>query len=352
VVNLSDPETSVQSPRARGGQFPYRFGLALPTCGPFSQPSTIFDFADVAERLGFDDVWVNDHLTFDWDQRVVAPVGTIDAIKDEEPNFLESMTTAAALLGRTRRIGVAIGGLVLPLRDPRWFAKQVTSLHELTGRRLTLGPGIGMIPRSFEIMQIPYERRGQLFDEYLAVLHALCFTEPPVSFAGPTIKFERANFYPRATGLRLLIAGEGQRALERTVKWGHGWLTSYPELSVYAARVRTLRELAAARGRDPDEIDTAVLVFICVADTRERALEISGPSLAARLGSLEHAQNVSILGPATEAVDRLVALHRAGVRYVHLRPVTQDPAAWVEMVHQISADVLPAVRAATDGRTG
>jgi alkanesulfonate monooxygenase SsuD/methylene tetrahydromethanopterin reductase-like flavin-dependent oxidoreductase (luciferase family) len=116
--------------------------------------------------------------------------------------------------------------------------------------------------------------------------------------------------------------------------------------------VRTLRGLAAAHGRDPDEIDTAVLVFICLADTRERAIEISGPSLATRLGSREHAQNVSILGSVPEAVDRLVAMHQAGVRYVHLRPVTQDPAAWVEMVHQISADVLPAVRAATEGRTG
>jgi alkanesulfonate monooxygenase SsuD/methylene tetrahydromethanopterin reductase-like flavin-dependent oxidoreductase (luciferase family) len=321
--------------------------LALPTCGPFSQPGAIFDFADLAERLAFDDVWVNDHLTFDWHQRVVAPVGTIEAIADEEPNFFESVTTAAAVLGRTRRIGVGICGLVLPLRDPRWFAKQVTSLHELTGRRLTLGPSIGMIPRSFEIMQIPYERRGKLFDEYLAVLHALCFTEPPVSFAGPTIEFARASFYPRANGLRLLIAGEGERALQRTAKWGHGWLTSYPELGDYAAKVRTLRDLAAAGGRDPDEIDTAVLVFICLADTPERAFEISGPSLAVRLGDATRGREVSILGPPTAVVDRLVAMHRAGVRYAHLRPLTRDAAAWMEMVQQIASDVLPAVRAAT-----
>jgi alkanesulfonate monooxygenase SsuD/methylene tetrahydromethanopterin reductase-like flavin-dependent oxidoreductase (luciferase family) len=341
-----------QSACAPGGRFPYRFGLALPTCGPFSQPATIFDFADVAERLGFDDVWVNDHLNYDLHQRLVAPVGANEAIGDEEPTFFESVTTAAAVLGRTRSIGVGICGLVLPLRDPRWLAKQVTSLHELTGRRLTLGPSIGMIPRSFEIMQLPYERRGQLFDEYLAVLHALCFTEPPVSFAGPTITFAQANFHPRAHGLRLLVAGEGERALARTATWGHGWLTSYPELRAYAAKVWMLRELAAAHGRDPDELDTVVLVFICLADTRQRALEISGPSLATRLGTVEHAQKVSILGPPSEAVDRLIALHRAGVRYAHLRPVTRDPAAWIEMVHQISADVLPAVRAATDGLAG
>jgi alkanesulfonate monooxygenase SsuD/methylene tetrahydromethanopterin reductase-like flavin-dependent oxidoreductase (luciferase family) len=209
-----------------------------------------------------------------------------------------------------------------------------------------------MIPRSFEIMQIPYERRGKLFDEYLAVLHALCFAEPPVSFSGPTITFEQANFYPRANGLRLLVAGEGEPALERAVRWGHGWLTSYPELGDYAAKVRMLRELAAASGRDPDEIDTSVIAFICLADTRKRALEISQLSISRRLGTLEHAQEVSILGSAAEAVDRLMALHKAGARYVHLRPVTRDPAAWVEMVHQISSEVLPAVRAMADGLNG
>jgi alkanesulfonate monooxygenase SsuD/methylene tetrahydromethanopterin reductase-like flavin-dependent oxidoreductase (luciferase family) len=330
---------------APGGRFPFRFGLALPTSGPFSQPDIVFEFADLAERLGYDDVWVNDHLTFDWGQRETAPVGTIDAVKDQEPNFFESVTTAAALLGRLRRIGVAIGGLALPLRDPRWLAKQVTSVHELTGQRLTLAPAIGMIERSFQIMQVPFERRGRLFDEYLAAFHALCFIDPPVSFEGRTISFDRATFYPRPNGLRLLLAGEGERALERTAKWGHGWLTSYPELTAYATKVRKLRDLAAAGGRDPDAVDTAVLAFICIAATRERALEIGGPSLAWRFGTLERAQEVSIVGTPAEAVDRLLAMHQAGVRYVHLRPVIRDVTAWAEMVQWIAADVLPSLRA-------
>ncbi len=335
---------------APGGNFPFRFGLALPTSGPFSQPDVIFEFADVAERQGYDDVWVNDHLTFESVQRVTAPVGTIDTVEQQDPDFFESVTTAAALLGRFRRIGVAIGGLALPLRDPRWLAKQVTSLNELTGRRLTLAPAVGMIERSFEIMQVPFERRGRLFDEYLAAFHALSFTDPPVSFKGTTIAFERAIFYPRARGLRLLVAGEGERALERTAKWGHGWLTSYPELSEYARKVRKLRDLVSSAGRDPDDVDTSVLAFICVADTRERALEIGGPSLGWRFGTLERALDVSIIGTPAEAVERLFAMHHAGVRYVHLRPVTRDAAAWKMMVQRIASEVLPPVRSASFAR--
>lgn len=332
---------------APGGRFPFRFGLGLPTSGPFSQPQIIFEFAELAESLGFDDVWVNDHLTFNSDQREMSPVGTIDAVKDQDPNFFESITTAAALLGRLQRIGVAIGGLVLPLRDPRWLAKQATSLHELTGRRLTLGPGIGGVPRNFEVMNLRFAERGRLFDEHLAALHALCYRAPPVTFDGPAIKFTEANLYPHATGLRILVAGEGERSLHRAAKWGHGWLTSYPDLPSYAAKVRKLRELVSENGRDPDEADTAVLFFICIAETRERALEICGPSLTKRFGSLERAQEVAIIGTPREAIERLLAVHRAGGRYVHLRPVIPSPEAWMEMVRWISAEVLPPVRAAT-----
>jgi alkanesulfonate monooxygenase SsuD/methylene tetrahydromethanopterin reductase-like flavin-dependent oxidoreductase (luciferase family) len=271
-------------------------------------------------------------------------VGSIEAVKGEEPVFFESLTTAAAILGRFRRIGVAIGGMVLPLHDPRLLAKQVGSLHVLTGGRLTIGPGVGSIQKSFEVMQTPYERRGQLFDEYLGVLHALCYAHSPVSYHGEMIHFDNATFYPRANGLRLLIAGENQRTLRRAAKFGHGWLTSYPELGAYATKVCRLRELASSSGRDPDAIDTAVIVFVCLGSTRERALEMSGPTLARRLGSLERAEEVSIIGTPEEATQRILEMHKAGARYLHLRPVTRDAGAWIEMTQQISEDVLPAVR--------
>ena len=87
-----------------------------------------------------------------------------------------------------------------------------------------------------------------------------------------------------------------------------------------------------------------MLVFICIAYTRERALEIGGPSLTWRFGTLERALEVSIVGTPADAVERLVALHQAGVRYVHLRPVTRDAAAWKAMAQWIASDVLPPVR--------
>ena len=152
--------TASTGPAAPGGKFPFRFGLGLPTSGPFSQPWTILSFADAGERLGFDDLWLNDHLNFDRSRMSGSPAGTLDAIRDQDPNFFESLTTAALLAGRLQRVGIAIGGLVAPLRHPVILAKQISTIHELCGRRLTVAPGIGGGAKDFQLVQKPYDQRG------------------------------------------------------------------------------------------------------------------------------------------------------------------------------------------------
>jgi alkanesulfonate monooxygenase SsuD/methylene tetrahydromethanopterin reductase-like flavin-dependent oxidoreductase (luciferase family) len=345
----AEPSTTDSQATAPGAPFPFRFGLALPTSGPLSEPETIFEFASVAESSGFDDVWVNDHLNWGWDQRVTTPVGVMEAITDQEPNFFESVTTAAAVLGRVSRIGVGIGGLAVPMRDPRWLAKQIGSLHELTGRRISLGLAQGMVPRSYEIMQIPYAARGRLYDEYVPAMRALWEQTPPVTFKGERVAFEDALFYPRPVGLRVLLAGDGERVLGRVARMGDGWLTSYADMPTYARKVRILRDMAVSSGRDPDELDTASMAFICVAPSLEEAIQLSGPSLEMRFGSIEHGREVSIIGTADEAIDQIVAMHRAGMRSLQLRPMVADANGWIDMVHVIASDVLPVVRSTVDG---
>lgn len=329
---------------APGGRFPFRFGLGLPTSGPFSQAATILRFAERAERLGFDDLWLNDHLHWDRSRMASSPAGSLEAIADQDPNFFEAVSAAAFLAGRLPRIGIALGGLVAPLRHPVLLAKQIASLHELSGRRLTFAPAIGSVPKDFEVMQVPFERRGRLLDEYLAALHAIWYGEQPVSFTGPTVAFRDATLYPRPRDLRFWVSGETEPGLRRVVRWGQGWFTSYADLTEYAPKALRLRELAVAAGRDPDALDTAAIVFVCVAATRERALAICAPTLAQRFKTLERGLAVSAVGSPAEVGEQLAARHRAGVRYLELRFVCHDADSFVEMLDRTSADVLPALR--------
>jgi len=329
---------------ASAERFPFRFGLGVPTSGPFGEPKNILCFAEAGERLGFDDLWFNDHFNFDPSRRAGSPAGTDEAIRDQDPNFFESITSAALVAGRTRTIGIAVGGLVVPLRHPVILAKQIASLHELSGRRLTVAPGIGGGAKDFELVGKRFERRGKLLDENLAALHAIWFSEPPVSFAGETFSFKEAWLYPRPKDLRLWITGETEPALERTARWGSGWFSAYHPVEGYPEKVARLRELAARIGRDPDVIDTATIIFVCVADTRGKALEICGPTLERRFRSRERGLAVSAVGSPTEVQEQLAARYRAGLRYLELRFWAHDTMSWLEMVERTNADVLPALR--------
>ncbi len=333
-----------RGPATAAGHFPFRFGLGIPTSGPFGDVATIVTAAETGERLGFDDVWFNDHFNFDPSRRAGSPAGTDDAIRDQDPNFFESITTAALVAGRTRTVGIAIGGLVVPLRHPVVLAKQLATLHELSGRRLTVAPGIGGGAKDFELMGKKFERRGKLLDEYLAALHAIWSSPDPVSFTGDTISFRDAWLYPRPHGLRLWITGETEPALERTAKWGSGWFSAYHPIEGYAEKVARLRELTARARRDPDTIDTATIIFLCVADTREQALEICGPTMARRFRSLERGVAVSAIGSPSEVQEQLAARYRAGLRYLELRFWAHDPDSWLDMIERTTTDVLPALR--------
>jgi alkanesulfonate monooxygenase SsuD/methylene tetrahydromethanopterin reductase-like flavin-dependent oxidoreductase (luciferase family) len=93
------------------------------------------------------------------------------------------------------------------LHEPRLLAKQIGSLNELSGRRLTVALAIGSGRDQFELMQLPFRRRGRLMDEYLAVMLGLLRPDASFSCDGAPLHFRAAALLPRPEGLRIWIAG-------------------------------------------------------------------------------------------------------------------------------------------------
>jgi len=323
---------------------PYRFGLGLPTNGPFAQADSIMRCARAADELGLDDVWTNDFLDWAPARMKKSTAGTYEAATGQDPNCFEGLITLALVGGRLPQVGLGIGGLALPMRNPLLFAKQVATLHELSGRRLTLAPAIGGVEHDFEIMQVPHKLRGRLMDEHLAVLHRIFFTDHPVSYEGPYVKFENATLYPKPKDLHMWITGESEPAWQRVARWGSGWLTSYPTVADYPAKLARMREIVAAAGRDPDTIVAAATVFICVDRTRERALEIASRSLVDRFGTLEVGLEKAVVGSVDEVREQLAERHRIGLRHLEVKFFAHDLDSYLEMLARTAEDVLPALR--------
>ena len=124
--------------------FSNTFGLAMRNFTAWPQlpdPRALIDYAERAEALDFDSVWVWDHILLGVDP----PFPIID-----------SLTLLAAIAARTRKIKLGTGVLVLPLRNPVVLAKELSSLDLIAGGRLLLGMASGWYKREFDAVGVPF----------------------------------------------------------------------------------------------------------------------------------------------------------------------------------------------------
>jgi len=146
------------------------FGVILPNFGPESSPARIRAFAEAAEKLGFHSVWATEHI-------VVGP----EAV-DPYGRVYDPLLTLGWVAGWTERVGLGTSIVLVPLHNPFHLAKEVATLQELSGGRVTLGVGMGWHRDEFEFMGVPFEGRGRRGDEAIRLMRALWRGEP--SFEG------------------------------------------------------------------------------------------------------------------------------------------------------------------------
>lgn len=182
----------------------------------------------------------------DWarraDERGFTSLATIDRIV--YPSY-DSLTTLAAAAGATTRIGLLPGILLTPLYPPVWLAKAAASLDAISGGRLTLGLGVGIRADDFAAMDAPFQRRGKLMDQALDLLHR--------SWAGEPVTGDDFPVGPEpAAGNRVpvLIGGNVDAAVERTVKYAEGWIAAGGGPDQAAPMVEKVRRAWREAGRE------------------------------------------------------------------------------------------------------
>ena len=293
-------------------------GVRLPNSGPFALPAAVVDSAALFERLGYDRVWVHDHISWPQEKLTHFATGSLEACADQDPNFFESLTTSALLLGRLSRIKMGIAGLILPLRDPRVLGKQLFTIDALSGSRLVVAFGIGAIRGDFEVMGVPWERRGRLTSDYLRVLRAMSGSQP-VSIESDSISFNDGTFLPHPSGLGLWVTGTSDAGLKRAIELADGWMTVYHSTADYAGLVDRLRNMAEEAGRDPGSLDLGYETYVTIGRTHEGAVAIAGRSLTEKFQTLEHGLEVCVAGTVDEVIERLNAYSEAGARHLELK---------------------------------
>lgn len=316
----------------------FRTGVFLPSYAYPDEPppsaAALQDYARRAEDLGFDGVWVFDHL--------------LEAPPSYRAAFMEPATTLALAATATRRVTLGTGILVLPLRDPVLTAKTFANLDILSDGRLIFGVGVGWAEPEFRASQVELATRGRRMDEMLEIIRGL-WTHEAFAYRGRIFDVPEIRLLPRpvqqphppvwiaggtvpAGASRHITTRPGYSAgpsIRRAARLGQGLMTAYRsapglDVSCLVETRRMLAEEARAAGRDPATLRLAHHDHVHI------DLDPTPTRLAAVLHRFTHNRYedmapIYLLGHPDDLIPRFQARIDAGVRELTFNCLTSDP---------------------------
>ena len=294
------------------------------------------------EQHGFD-IWVIDHL-------LSAP--GLYGVAWLEP--VSVLSYAAAL---TARVQLATGILVLPVRHPVLLAKEIATLCHLSDGRYRFGIGPGWYAREFEVTGSRIEERGRRTDEILEAVQLL-LSRPNVSYRGRYYQFDDVTIDPRPRQLPEVWVSGGSRVpdpgehdvpfiaktvLDRIVKAGH-WLSRCSGTQEWVKRDwGEIQDHARALGKDPRTITFGHCNFVHLVETSSdaEAVERSREPFLRVMGThraYTHLQECYLIGSIDRINARIADLVGAGLQYLLLGPVTDDPVQFDLLARHVASN--------------
>jgi alkanesulfonate monooxygenase SsuD/methylene tetrahydromethanopterin reductase-like flavin-dependent oxidoreductase (luciferase family) len=287
-----------------------KVGVQLPEAERVVRWPEVRAMATAAEEVGFESIWLGDHLLYRGDGR-------------EERGPWEVWTQLAAIAAVTER--VRLGPLVAcaSFHPPGLIAKMAASVDDISGGRFVLGLGAGWNETEYRAFGLPYDHRVSRFEESFEIVRRLVAGER-VTLDG---RFWSADdlvlLPPPARRIPLMIGSNGPRMLSIAlphVDWWNTWYDRYGNtVEGFAELNAFVTEAAERAGRDPGEIErsTAVLVELDPeavkrphSDKESRPISLDGlPAHLASLGEAGADEAILILRPIDEESIRAVGRH-------------------------------------------
>jgi probable F420-dependent oxidoreductase len=281
---------------------PIRIGVQLPEVERDVRWPELLSMARAAEEVGFDSVWVGDHLLYRGDGR-------------PERGPWDAWTLLSAVAASTER--VRMGPLVAcaAFHPPGIVARMAATIDEVSGGRFVLGIGAGWNRSEFDAFGIPFGERASRFEEAFDVIHRLLAGQR-VTASGRFHHAEDAVLLPPpARRVPLMIGSNGNRMLRVALPHADAWNTWWDDYGNtpegFAALNERVSTIAREVGRDPVGIvRSACALVVLDHDASERPVPdhvspIDGPpgAMVRRLRALADAgadEAILVLGPITE----------------------------------------------------
>lgn len=324
-----------------------KFGLLLPHFGEHAGRHNLIEGSKRAEELGFDSVWVRDHLVFE-------PHGEM-----EKPNreFYDALVTLTAIGAVTQRIELGTGSLI-PFRHPLVTALMAGTMSQLLGPdRLILGFGAGTFDHEFDAVGWGHYDRVEMVRSNAAILKKV-FAENEVDHTDDFFSFTDVTIEPKPQGGKIPFwyCGATPRSARLAVEFCDGWMPGRIALATMAKRIETMRTLSAEQGKAMPTV--AVIPPTSIESTREEALQhVNIPGLLAwankakfavkppsgTFETVEDLEGQLIVGNPDEAVEEIAKFEALGVEHL-VFDFRFKFDRWFDQIELLGTEVLPKLR--------
>ncbi len=323
-----------------------KFGLLLPHFGEHADRELILEGAKRAEAIGFDSVWVRDHLLFE-------PHGEF-----ENPNrdFYEPLTVLTAIGAATSSITLGTATLI-PYRHPLVTAFTLASMTHVVGSRIIAGWGAGTFDHEFEAVGMGGVFRPELVESNARILHQV-FERDDVTYADEHYSFENVSLHPKPLGqIPFWYGGATPASARRAAEYCDGWIPGRITLKTIEKRVDAMQGIVQGNGRHMPTV--AVVPPTTIAKTEEEAWEgtsVEGLLMWAnergkwwvkpdsgRFETVEDIEGSLIAGTPDQVIEQTRRFEEVGVDHlVYDTRLSFD--RWYDSIDLLGKEVLPALR--------
>ncbi len=295
-----------------------RVGVQLPEVERIVTWPEVRDMAMTAEDVGFDSLWVGDHLLYKADGESKGP--------------WEAWSMLAAIAAVTDR--VQIGPLVAAtsFHNPAMLAKKAVTVDEISDGRLILGLGAGWNRAEYDAYGFAFDRRASRFEEAFTIIRTL-LSDGAIDIDGQFYTLRECEMVPpaRSGGIPLMIGSEGPRVLRATLPYVDGWNAWHAwydnSLDGAEALLARIDDACAEAERVPSTLSRSLAVFV----------RAPGGESGARQGSPDRKSSAAIGGDGEMVAEHLTGLALLGVDEVQLvvDPITSQSIEWLGGVLEI-----------------
>lgn len=323
-----------------------KFGLLLPHFGEEASKEKLLEGSQLAEKMGFDSVWVRDHLVFE-------PHGEM-----EKPNrtFYDALTTLTAIGAVTDKLELGTGSLI-PFRHPLVTALMAGTMTQLLGPRLILGFGAGTFDHEFEAIGWGDLDRVEMVRSNAEILRRV-FTENDVSYDDGIFKFDNVTIEPKPVGgnVPFWYCGATPRSARLAAEFCDGWMPGRTGLATMEKRIQVMKDITDENGRKMPTV--AVIPPTSIEDTHDEALKhVNIPGLLAWAnkakfavkppsGSFETVEDLEgqlIVGNPDEAVEQIKRFEEIGTEHL-VFDFRFKFDRFFEQIELLGTEVLPKLR--------